>query len=92
LPESFGAHDLVSLEELIHSELSTAALARVDRSTLVLSFPLITRCIAVRDPTWLLLFSRARETQMLFPDPFCGTLFGREVSFPKLINLLYFGL
>jgi hypothetical protein len=66
--------------------------ARVDRLALVLSFPLITRCATVDDLSSLLLFSRARETQMLFPDPSCGTLFGREVSFPKFINLLYFGL
>jgi hypothetical protein len=39
-----------------------------------------------------LLFSRAHATQMMFLGPFSGTLFKREVPFPKLINLLYFGL
>jgi hypothetical protein len=66
--------------------------ATVDRRDRALSFPLITRCITVGDPASLLLFSRARATEVLFPGPFSGTLFGREVPLPKLINLLYFGL
>ena len=63
-----------------------------DRSALVLSFPLITRCTAVGDPAKLLLFSRVHTTQVLFAPEFSGTLLKREVWFPKLINLLYFGL
>jgi hypothetical protein len=63
-----------------------------DRLVLVLSFPLIAPCDAVCGAASLLLFSRVHATQMLCASAFSGTLFEREVPFPKLINLVYFGL